>query len=312
MPMNFTRNNDGTWSFGGKKHTSLEGALKTRRAAKNFALFAAYPGGYTNKLINTDGQWRWSGNGTPGTLQNAMLQSAAVKFFKNKTSLPTQTWRDIHGAAHATAFVSAGAMQTELLNDMKAALDQIVAGGGNVGDFVDQFPDLTKKYGWGLRGNTDEAWRARLIVEMNVNTSFAIANALEARQNYIKRPYASWELGDSKEHRPLHVDESRKKIAVALGSDYYQTHQFPLGFGCRCWWKTWSKSAALKAGYSIKDNADAPPDVIDPGFGGDRLQAYLDSLKPSDVPAAQAAWWSQAIGSVKSAFAKIAASFGRR
>ena len=256
------------------------------------------------KLIRVGSQWKWGESGALGTLQDAVRQSAASKFFRNKTPIPTETWRDLRGAAHALAFVSAGAIHTELLNDLMGGLDKIISEGGSVADFNAQFDDLVDKFGWALKGG-GKAWRARLIVQMNTASAYSIANAIEAKQNIGVRPYASWELGGSKVHRASHVAESSKKIAVSLYSVYYASHQFPLGFGCACFWRTWSAEGARQAGYKIAMDAPLVPGVIDDGFGGDRLKTYLESLRPGDVPAAQAQWWDKAMAQVSGAFDRL-------
>ena len=53
----------------------------------------------------------------------------AIAFFRGKVNLPTATWLDIQKGMHARAFVVAGAMQTRLLEDFRAAVSSAIAKG---------------------------------------------------------------------------------------------------------------------------------------------------------------------------------------
>ena len=297
-----------------RKHAKMSGmdkktaAIHIARRINARAHFADY-NDFAVKLRRVGAkQWQWGENGTVGTLQEAIAQARASQFFRRKTPVPTQAWDDMQGVAHALAFVSAGAMQTELLNDLKAAIDEIISGNGTIAVFKEKFSEIVDNSGWQLKGG-GKAWRAKLIVQMNVASAYAIANAIEAKENQARRQYASWELGGSMVHRPLHVAESKKKVAVLVGSAYYTRHQFPLGYGCNCFWKTWTKEDAIAAGYTVQDDAESAEGVIEKGFGGDRLKTYLESLHPADVPQVQKSWWEKAIGAVKTAFDKVRGFF---
>ena len=70
-----------------------------------------------------------------------------IDFFRRKLNLPTKTWRDIQLAAHDRAFVVAGAMKADLLNDLRKAVGQAVEG-GSFGAFRKQFDEIVAKHGW--------------------------------------------------------------------------------------------------------------------------------------------------------------------
>ena len=56
----------------------------------------------------------------------------AIAFFRAKLNLPTQRWDDLLGAAHDRAFVVAGAIQADLLADLRAAVDKAIADGSDI------------------------------------------------------------------------------------------------------------------------------------------------------------------------------------
>ena len=49
-----------------------------------------------------------------------------IAFFRQKVNLGTQRWDDILGAAHDRSFVVAGAMQADLLADLRTAVTKAV------------------------------------------------------------------------------------------------------------------------------------------------------------------------------------------
>ncbi|PIE57146.1 MAG: hypothetical protein CSA34_00445, partial [Desulfobulbus propionicus] len=95
----------------------------------------------------------------------------ATRFFRDKLNIPTETWDELEGAAHAKAFTSAGAWQSDLLADLRRMVDKAVAGGMDIRAFREQFLPLVKKYGWQLQGG-GPAWRADLIWRTNITTAY--------------------------------------------------------------------------------------------------------------------------------------------
>ena len=80
--------------------------------------------------------------------------------------VPTVKWDDLDGAAHARAFMVAGAQKAELLNELAAAVDRVIAEGTTLDAFTKDFLAIAERHGWrGWTGDeTDKrrAWRARL------------------------------------------------------------------------------------------------------------------------------------------------------
>jgi len=81
-----------------------------------------------------------------------------LAFFRHKLNLPTQRWDDLLGAAHDRAFVVAGAMQADLLADLRGAVDQAIAGGTTLEQFRKDFKQIVAKRGW--TGWTGEGTKA--------------------------------------------------------------------------------------------------------------------------------------------------------
>ena len=71
-----------------------------------------------------------------------------LAFFRAKLNLPTQKWDDLLGAAHDRAFVVAGAMNADLLADLRGAVDKILANGTTLEQFHKDFQQIVAQRGW--------------------------------------------------------------------------------------------------------------------------------------------------------------------
>ena len=106
-----------------------------------------------------------------------------IDFFLRKANLPSETWRDIQKAAHDRAFVVAGVLKADLLNDLRKAVDQAVKG-ASIDEFRKQFDDIVAKRGWtgwtGEGSAAGQAWRTRVIYQTNITTSYAAGRRAQA------------------------------------------------------------------------------------------------------------------------------------
>ena len=117
----------------------------------------------------------------------------ALAFFRAKLNLPTQRWDDLLGAAHDRAFVVAGAMQADLLADLRAAVDRAIADGTTFETFRKDFERIVAERGWtGWTGEDSQggrAWRARTIYDTNLFTSYAAGRHRQMQEVAERRPY---------------------------------------------------------------------------------------------------------------------------
>ena len=98
----------------------------------------------------------------------------AIAFFKQKLNLPTRTWKDIWKAMHARAFVVAGAMKEDLIQDLRDAVEKGIADGMTLSEFRKDFDGIIEKTGWKYRGG--KAWRTAVIFNTNLSTAYAIGS----------------------------------------------------------------------------------------------------------------------------------------
>lgn len=162
-----------------------------------------------------------------------------VAFFRQKLNLPTVHYDDIVQEAHNRAFVVAGAMKADLLNDLREAVDKAIADGKSIGAFRKEFNQIVKKHGWDGWTGSDSAkgrdWRTRVIYRTNLASSYAAGRWAQLNDpDLLKtRPYWKYVHNDTVQHpRPLHVSWSG--MVLPHDHPWWQAHFPPNGWGCRC------------------------------------------------------------------------------
>lgn len=185
----------------------------------------------------------------------------ALAFLRAKLNLPTQRWDDLLGAAHDRAFVVAGAMQADLLADLRAAVEKAIADGTTFEAFKKDFSRIVAERGWtgwtGQGTKAGEAWRARTIYDTNVFTSYAAGRRQQMDAVATTRPY--WRY----RHSPASVVPRAEHLAwdgIILRHDdpWWGTHYPPCGWGCKCYVETLAERDLKKQGLSVTPTADIP------------------------------------------------------
>ncbi len=189
---------------------------------------------------------------TPDVIDRGFLP--AIEFFRQKVNLPTQTWRDLWQAAHARAFVVAGAMKADLLADLRAAVDGAIAGGESFDVFRKRFRDIVARHGWVHTGG--EAWRARVIWHTNMRTAFAAGRyrQMVAPEVVAHMPY--WLYDHTTLLHPREQHKAWDNLVLRFDDPWWETHYPPNGWGCNCRVRPLSARQLRKLG---KDGPDAAP-----------------------------------------------------
>lgn len=164
-----------------------------------------------------------------------------IEFFRKKLNLPTEAWDDIWQDAHDRAFVVAGAMNADLLDDLRKAVDAAIAGGDTIQDFRKKFDSIVAKHGWhgwtGEGSKASEAWRTRTIYTTNIATSYAAGRWQQLTDpDLLKlRPYWRYIHNDSVlSPRPQHKAWGDSGLTLPHDHPFWKTHFPPNGWGCRC------------------------------------------------------------------------------
>jgi SPP1 gp7 family putative phage head morphogenesis protein len=170
----------------------------------------------------------------------------SIDFLKKKSSLKTRHWDSLNTGAHIKAFTIAGALKTDLLNDIRSATQSAIDNGTTITEFRKAFDKTIKKHGWNYKGK--RGWRTRVIYGTNLRTAHAAGKWHKIQETKKERPYLQYiTVGDERTR-----DEHTAWNGTVLKADdpFWNTHYPPNGWGCRCTVRTLNKSQAKKMGIS--------------------------------------------------------------
>lgn len=239
----------------------------------------------------------------PGPVPNSVLQ-----FFRNKGLTVGFNWRDVWREEHAAAFTVAKAMQVDVLQTIRDAVDAALAEGKTLRQFQrDLMPLLESKGWWGKAEMTDPLTgeiinaqlgsprRLRTIYRANLRSARAAGQYQRAERTKKALPFFLYSLGPSRDHRPEH--EEWAGTILPVDHEWWATHMPPNGWNCKCRVRQISRAEAQRRGYSLPqppeinmvrwenkrtDVVEWVPEGIDPGWdtnpGKIRHQALEASL----------------------------------
>ena len=231
-----------------------------------------------------------------------------LAFFRQKLNLPTDRWDDIERSAHDRAFIVAGAARADLLDDLRAAVDQAVAKGSGLEAFRKDFKAIVARHGWtgwtGEGSAAGVAWRTKVIYQTNLATSFAAGRWAQLTDPATLEGLPFWRYvhRDGVMHpRPLH--QAWNGLTLRHDHPFWQSHFPPNGWGCGCSVRPERKVPAgaptePPKGWDAADPKTGAPVGIDKGFDyapGASVKRSLQSLIDDkliklDAPIGAAMW----------------------
>lgn len=185
----------------------------------------------------------------------------ALQFLRDKLTLPTKRWDDLLGAAHDRAFVVAGAMQADLLADLKAAVEKAIDQGTPLKTFRQDFEKIVADRGWtgwtGEGTKAGRAWRAQIVYNTNLFTSYAAGRLQQMQEVANSRPYWRYRHSDaSVVPRPEHL--AWDGVIRKHDDEFWSKRYPPSGYGCRCYVETLSEREMKKAGLKTTPEDEIP------------------------------------------------------
>ncbi len=210
----------------------------------------------------------------PNTAQYGSLPfKEAIAFFRAKVNLPSERWADIWREQHNVGFMVAGAMKTDLLADLRQAVDAAIAEGRSLKWFQREFKNIVKRTGWEHTG--DAAWRARTIYDTNMRQAYNAGRYLQLQQ------FEFWRYvhGDSRYPRPAH--QAKHGLVLPNTAAFWQVWFPQNGWGCKCKVIGETKQSLERKGLKVSKEPEIErrewvdkktgevhlvPKGIDPGF----------------------------------------------
>lgn len=180
--------------------------------------------------------------------------SAAIDFFRQKISMPTQVWDELWGAMHTRAFTVAGAMGDDLLDDLRQAIDKAISSGTTLADFRKDFDKIIEKNGWSYKGT--RGWRTAVIYDTNLTVAYSAGRyqGMTADAVLTTRPW--WQYMPSSSANPRESHMQWYYIVLRHDDPWWDTHYPPNGWGCRCTTRSLSQRQMEHEGLAV---SEAPP-----------------------------------------------------
>lgn len=196
----------------------------------------------------------------------------AIDFQRQKVNIPTKTWRDLQKNQHDRGFVVAGVERDDMLSDLRNAVDEAISKGETLEGFKARFDEIARKNGWlADKSAKYRAWRARVIYETNLRTSYQAGRYKQMTTPEMRkaRPYWRYVHAQTREPkipRPLHL--SWDGIVLSMDDPWWKAHFPPNGWLCTCGVTALSAGDLKRMGINPDEAPnDGARDVVDPDTG---------------------------------------------
>lgn len=187
----------------------------------------------------------------------------AIRFFRQKVTLPSDRWTDLWQGMHSRAFVVAGATSESILSDIRTAVDDAIANGTTIEKFREMWDEKIENSGWDYKGGRD--WRTRVIFQTNLSTAYH-AGRYKRRMRPINlkaRPYNRYIPSHAAEQREEHTPFYN--VVLPAKHKFWDTHTPPNGWGCKCGIQSLSETGKKRIEkrfkYSSNPMQTKPPKV---------------------------------------------------
>lgn len=175
----------------------------------------------------------------------ALAPEDAIAFFRAKGVAIGFNWRDVWEEEHAVAFTVAKAMTVDLLDEIRAAIDQALADGETLAQFQEQLsPRLQARGWWGRRevidpltGEVMEAtlgsWaRLRTIYDTNLRTAYAAGHWQRIERTADARPWLQYR--HTPQEHPREEHQAWDGLVLRWDDPWWREHFPPNGWYCKC------------------------------------------------------------------------------
>lgn len=235
----------------------------------------------------------------------------AIAYFRNRGLATGFAWEDVWQEEHARAFTVAKAMQREVLEDIRAALDDALAEGRTLAQFREELTPVLQARGWWgrqemedpLTGVTAEVQlgsprRLRTIFETNMRSAYQAGRWERIQRVKAAMPFLRYVATMDGRTRPEH--RAWHGVVLPVDDPWWDTHYPPCGFRCRCTVTQMNGRTMERRGFEV---TEAPPRFpprtytnrrtgevttieggISPGFNFNVGKAYLDGVTPRPLP----------------------------
>ncbi|WP_018701409.1 phage minor head protein [Amorphus coralli] len=216
----------------------------------------------------------------------------AISFFRQKTSVPTQTWTDVYAAAHSHSFMVAGAATDAIVADFRAEIDKALEQGTTIADFRKSFDEIVAKHGWDYNGGRN--WRTRVIFDTNLRTAYSAGRYAQQTLPETLQAFPFWQYNHSGALHPREQHLAWDGLVLRANDSFWLTNYPPNGWKCGCFTTPVSEGALRRQGKAGPDKSPdidpheeliggvprQVPDGVDPGFEHNPGRTWLSGGRP--------------------------------
>ncbi|MBB3947226.1 hypothetical protein GGQ73_003192 [Rhizobium skierniewicense] len=213
----------------------------------------------------------------------------AIDFLRQKTAVPTKSYRDVWDAAHSKMFMVAGANSQALVDDFQNAIVKAAEQGLTLEDFRADFDDIVKRHGWQYKGA--RGWRSRLIFETNLASAYAAGRYAQMSEPDTLEAFPFWQYNHSGALHPRLNHKAWDGMVFAADDPFWNTNYPPNGYKCGCFVTPVSRPGLKRLGKSKPDEAPNldqlgtdQPLGVDPSFAYNPGKAWLEQTAPGATP----------------------------
>lgn len=194
----------------------------------------------------------------------------AIEHFEAKGYHIGFDWRETEAANHIRSFTVAKAMETDILVEIRGAVDAAIRDGETFDDFRNRLePFLQSKGWWGRKPMIDperpedpprlvqlgSARRLRTIFETNIRMSYAHGRWQRIQRVKDTRPYLRYVAVLDGRTRPQH--RAWHGTVLPVDHPFWETHYPPNGWGCRCLVMQLSSDDLERYGFEVSQGPPA-------------------------------------------------------
>ncbi len=206
----------------------------------------------------------------------AVPPKEAIEYFRSKGYKITFDWRDMEFEDHSYGFTVAKAMRQDILQDIRATMDDAIAKGTTLETFKASLkPTLQSKGWWGrkemldpLTGEMKEvqlgsARRLQTIFDTNMRTAYAAGRWEQVQRTKKTQPYLRYICVLDANTRPTH--RQWHNVVKHADDPFWDEHYPPNDWGCRCTVQQLSERDVERLGLSVtrSDPSGPPRNVLD-------------------------------------------------
>ncbi len=179
----------------------------------------------------------------------------AIRFFRQKASVPTRRWNDIWRGEHSHAFMVAGATSDALLGDFRQAILKALQQGTTLAEFRRDFDQIVEKHGWSYNGSP--GWRSRIIYETNLATAYSAGRYAQLTEPGTLAAFPFWQYKHSGSPHPRLQHLAWDGLTLRADDAFWETHYPPNGWRCGC-------RVIPRSGEDLKRQGKSGPDKAPP------------------------------------------------